>query len=53
VRLSGSGNVPDIALLERRLSDQLDTQVVVRVELFPSVILTAPREDGEGGASPQ
>ena len=53
VRLSGSGNVPDIALLERRLSDHFDTHVVVRVELFPSVILTAPREDEEGSASSQ
>ena len=53
VRLSGSGDVPDIALLERRLSDHLDTRVVVRVELFPSVILTAPREDEEGSASSQ
>ena len=39
VQLSGSGDVPDIDSLERVLSDRLDIEVKVRVELYPSVIL--------------
>ena len=46
VQLSGSGDVPDIDALEQALSDRLDGEIKVRVELYPSVILTS---GGQGG----
>jgi uncharacterized membrane protein len=41
VQVSGSGTVPEIDSLERMLSERLGVEAEVRVELFPSVVLTS------------
>jgi uncharacterized hydrophobic protein (TIGR00271 family) len=46
VQVSGSGDVPDISSLERVLSKRLGVDVEVRVELFPSVVLTSGKQGG-------
>jgi uncharacterized hydrophobic protein (TIGR00271 family) len=56
VQVSGSGTVPEIDTLERMLSERLGSEVEVRVELFPSVILTSsgqrvvPKDDAPPSA---
>jgi hypothetical protein len=41
IRISGEGTLPDVAVLEEDLELELGTDVVVRVEFFPSVVVTS------------
>lgn len=46
VLLTGSGDVPDVAALETALTARFGLPVQVRVELFPSVVVTAASQAG-------
>jgi uncharacterized hydrophobic protein (TIGR00271 family) len=44
VRISGEGDLPDVADLEAALEDSLGIDVVVRVEYFPSTVVTSDNQ---------
>jgi len=51
VVVSGNGEIPEIAGLERALSQSLDERVSVTVEYFPSEVLTSAGQEREAAAA--